>query len=85
MIMDYIQRCSLICSFFKLKNWKCTCEKTKTGLNTLLGPTLTSLVFCLMIAYLKIFQKYPKDIPLVSLTKSLKCPFDTQICCILLW
>jgi hypothetical protein len=71
-----------VIAFFKNKNrqicdmrniiyiWKCTCEKTKMGLNTLLGPTLTSLVFCLIIFYFKIFQKYPKDIPFVSLTKN---------------
>jgi hypothetical protein len=42
------------------------------GAVTLLGPTPTSLVFCLMIVYSKIFWKYPKDIPFGSLTNSLK-------------
>jgi hypothetical protein len=35
-----------------------------------LKPTLTSLVLCLMIVYSKIFPKYFKDIPFVSLIKS---------------
>jgi hypothetical protein len=41
---------------------------------TLFGPTPASLVLSLMTAYSKIFQKYLKDIPFVSLTKSLKIP-----------
>jgi hypothetical protein len=38
----------------------------------LLGSTPASLVFCLMIVYSKIYPKYPKDIPFVSLTKYLQ-------------
>jgi hypothetical protein len=44
------------------------------GPNMLLGPTPASLVLCLMIIYSKIFSKYPKAIPIISLTKSLKVP-----------
>jgi hypothetical protein len=36
---------------------------------TLLRPLPTSLVFCLMITYSRIFAKYPKGIPFVSLIK----------------
>jgi hypothetical protein len=54
------------------------------GPNTLLKPTPASLVFCLMIAYFKIFSKYHKDILFVSLTKSLKNIFESQRCCIIL-
>jgi hypothetical protein len=56
-----------------------TFQKGKNPKNviTLLGPTPASLVFCLMIVYSKIFPNYPKDIPFVSLTKSLKSSFDS--------
>jgi hypothetical protein len=50
---------------------------TISNVVTLLGPTPTSLVLCLMTTYSKIFPKYPKDIPFVSLAKSLKSPFDS--------
>jgi hypothetical protein len=49
---------------------------------TLLRPTPSFLVLFLMIAYSKIFSKYLKDIPFVSLTKSLKNHFDSQRCCV---
>jgi hypothetical protein len=45
---------------------------------TLLGPTPSSSMLCLMTIYSKIFSKYLKGIPFVGLTKSSKCPFDSQ-------
>jgi len=50
----------------------------------LLGPKPASLMFCLMTIYSKILLEYPKDIVFLSLTKSLKSPFDSQQCCIIL-
>jgi len=51
--------------------------KNSKGVVTLLRPSPTSLVFCLMITYSRIFAKYPKDIPFVSLIKNLKNLFDS--------
>jgi hypothetical protein len=67
-------------TYFILKIWYIVI----LGPNTLLGCKPTSLVFCLMIVYSKIFSKYHKDILFVSLTKSLKSFFDSQKCCIIL-
>jgi hypothetical protein len=51
--------------------------KNSKGVVTLLRPTPTSLVFCLMITYFRIFLKYLKDILLVSLIKKFKNLFDS--------
>jgi predicted nucleic acid-binding protein len=42
------------------------------GVVTLLKFAPTFLVLCLMTTYSKVFSKYPKDIPFVSLTKKIK-------------
>jgi hypothetical protein len=51
--------------------------KNSKGVVTLLRPSPTSLVFCLMITYSRIFAKYPKGIPFVSLIKIFKIIFDS--------
>jgi hypothetical protein len=43
--------------------------KNPKGVITLLSPTPASLVFCLLIAYCKIFPNYPKYFPFVNLKK----------------
>jgi hypothetical protein len=54
------------------------------GVVTLLRFSPTFLILCLMTIYSKLFSKYPKDIPFVSLTKKFKNPFDSQRFCIIL-